>query len=102
MGAITGAGHADSYVMTVSSPTRVLIRAKKRGRSLLDTYLELFDQTGGLIASNDDSGGSTNSSIERDLQPGQYRITVRGYNNTLGAYLISVVALSDSQTSVSH
>ncbi len=98
MGTLTGAGHADSYTMTITAATRVLIRAKKRGVSLLDTYLELFDQSGGLIASNDDSSGTTNSSIERDLQPGQYRIMVRGYNNTLGAYLLSVVVLNESQT----
>lgn len=50
-----------------------------------DTFGELFDSSGGLITSNNDSVGK-NFFINRVLDPGNYYVRVRGFNNAKGLY----------------
>ncbi|NJO40098.1 MAG: hypothetical protein HC865_05355 [Cyanobacteria bacterium RU_5_0] len=57
-----------------------------------DPYLFLLDAQGNVIASDDDSGGNFNSSIEMELpQSGNYMIVVNTYNpNGRGRYRLTV------------
>lgn len=89
-GAITQPGGRDSYTLNIQSSKTVEIRADKTDSSF-DPYLELYNNSGGMIASDDDSGGSLNSKIVTGLAPGIYTIVVRAYNaNILGSYRLSV------------
>lgn len=58
----------------------------------MDTYLELLAPNGALIASNDDSNGSTDSLIYMDSLPsdGTYTIIARGYSGDTGSYSLSL------------
>ena len=57
----------------------------------LDPYLELKDQTGEVIASNDDSGGGLNSRIRHVMQgEGPYTIVAKAYGDSTGEYTLRV------------
>lgn len=57
-----------------------------------DTYLAIFNSDGSLLGENDDTPGSTNSSITMTLPAdGDYLIVVNGYDSSdLGRYLLTV------------
>ncbi|MEN8240883.1 MAG: PPC domain-containing protein, partial [Chloroflexota bacterium] len=58
-----------------------------------DTYLELFDEDGNLIAADDDGGKDHNSMLWNIVLPetGEYSIAARSFNNTAqGAYSLNV------------
>ena len=58
-----------------------------------DTVLEVHDMNGGYLASNDDGpDGGTDSRIETALAPGDYCVTVRGYDDTIGAFDVTLAA----------
>jgi len=44
-----------------------------------DTVLELYDASGTIIVTDDDSGGGLSSRAELSLRPGQYCLAVRGF-----------------------
>jgi hypothetical protein len=60
--------------------------------SQFDNYLELFDPTGELIASNDDSGDNLNAALFDVLlnKTGQHVIKIRGYNGQTGPYAVAL------------
>jgi serine protease Do len=64
---------ADLYPFTLPSDGSVDLRLNS---SEFDAYLVLMDSTGAIIDEDDDSGGSTNSRILRDLPAGTYFIMV--------------------------
>jgi subtilisin family serine protease len=59
----------------------------------LDTFLELYDNTQALIATNDDISASTNqfcSSISRQLTAGTYFVRVRGSGGASGQFRLAI------------
>ncbi|MFC1537709.1 DVUA0089 family protein, partial [Gemmatimonadota bacterium] len=84
-------GHfADDYTFTGSAGDLVVIDLTS---SSFDTYLNLYDQDGSLVAYNDDYGGTMHSLIEDRLPTsGTYTIEVTSYdNNATGDYLITLL-----------
>ncbi len=89
---ITGslaAGARDAYTLTLTAGASLVMDMDS---TAFDTYLELRDLTGLLIAENDDRGdGTLNSRLRIDLPPGRYAIIARGYSTfDSGAYTLSV------------
>ncbi|WP_071675182.1 DVUA0089 family protein [Nioella nitratireducens] len=62
---------------TVSSPATVRVEA--RGQFGGDPLIQLYDQSGILIVTDDDSGGNWNSRAEVQLDPGTYCLATRSY-----------------------
>ena len=109
------------FIVQGTGPKRVIIRAigpelTQFGitNALADTTLELHNQAGAVIATNDDwqttviggiigssqvsdiqnSGGAPTNDLESaiiaDLPPGNYTAIVRGFDNTVGVALVEV------------
>jgi hypothetical protein len=82
--------YADVYRLTVSTTTTVTIDLTS---SALDTFLELRNSAGTLIASDDDSGVGLNSRLTQVLAPGTYYLYASALSAGLtGAYSLSVVS----------
>lgn len=85
-GAIQFAGDYDYFRFTV--PSNQSITANTTGA--IDTFGDLFDVNGSLLASNDDADGinNRNFSITRQLNTGTYYVRVRHYSSIAnsGAY----------------
>jgi|GEM_PF-743988 len=59
--------------------------------SELDPYLDLKDETGEVIASNDDSGGGLNARLRHVMQSGgTYTIVAKAYGESSGEYTLRV------------
>jgi hypothetical protein len=60
--------------------------------SNMDTYLELYDPFGNLLAQDDDSGDGTNARIYVDSLPfnGVYTIVARGFDGDTGSYQLQL------------
>jgi len=87
-GALTEPTTPDEWVFNARAGERVNIVLN----SLFDSYLELFDPDGELLASNDDSGDNLNSALF-DVQlnkTGPYAIIVRGYDGQMGSYALAL------------
>jgi hypothetical protein len=54
--------------------------------SQFDAYLYLLDNSGTVLAQNDDSGGSLNSLIQMQLSPGTYYLGAAAFGGGLGAF----------------
>jgi Tol biopolymer transport system component len=81
-GIISNPEESHYYSFALSSSQTVVVEMGG-----FDTYLELWNEAGTLLASNDDGGTSPwNSRIEQQLGSGNYVITARGYGNQTGAY----------------
>lgn len=76
-GAIQFAGDYDYFRFTV--PSSQNITANTTGAT--DTFGDLFDVNGSLLASNDDANGSLNFSIAIQLNAGTYYVRVRHYSS---------------------
>jgi hypothetical protein len=80
-GVLDPAGDEDFFVL--SAGTGQLLRVDVAAHalnpsSLADTVVSVFDANGGLIAENDDFGGSTDSAIQTTIpKAGQYFIRIR-------------------------
>lgn len=83
-GAIQFAGDYDYFRFTV--PSSQNITANTTGAT--DTFGDLFDVNGSLLASNDDANGSLNFSIAIQLNAGTYYVRVRHYSSSVntGSY----------------
>ena len=104
------------FIVTGSQPKKVIVRAigpslgpSGIGFALADPTLELHDQTGALIASNDNWADSQQAEIEatgippenelesaivRTLNPGAYTAVARGADGGTGTALIEVYDLN--------
>ena len=71
-------GNGYVSLFTVSSPTDVRVEAEARGSG--DPIIDLLDSTGGIILSDDDSGGNASSRGETSLEPGTYCMSMRSYD----------------------
>ena len=118
------------FIVQGTGPKRVIIRAigpelTQFGitNALADTTLELHNQAGAVIATNDDwqttmiggiigssqvsdiqnSGGAPTNDLESaiiaTLPPGRYTAIVRGFDNTVGVALVEVYDLSPDASS---
>ena len=67
-------------LFSVSVPTEARIEAEGRGSG--DPQMELRDEGGAVIASDDDSGGDGASRSELTLQPGRYCLSMRSYDGS--------------------
>lgn len=70
-----GSYHVSNF--TVSQPTPVRVEAQ--GQFGGDPVIELYDQAGTLILTDDDSGGNFASRGELTLNPGTYCLATRSY-----------------------
>lgn len=109
------------FIITGNDPKRVIIRAigPSLGSAavqgaLADPILELRNQAGALLASNDNwrtsqqaeiqastipPGSNAEAAIVRTLAPGSYTTIVRGKNNASGVGLVEVYDLAQSPAS---
>jgi len=104
-GARGSAYYTDIYSFSGTAGQQIFVQVNS---SVFDTYAYLKNNTGTVIASNDDSGGSTNSRIPVTSgyftlpTTGIYTIEVSSYASlNTGAYTLSLVAGSASSSSVS-
>lgn len=72
----------NAYValFSVSSPAEVRLEAQGRGTG--DPVIEILDEAGAVVASDDDSGGNSASRAETTLQPGRYCLSMTSYDGT--------------------
>jgi len=83
------AGDRDVFRFSVTSGGSVTI--SQTGTNGLDTYLRVYNSSGTLVAENDDSGGTLNSSLTAMLTAGQYYISAGSYNDQgTGGYQVNV------------
>lgn len=95
-GAIQYAGDYDCFRFMITSTRN--ITACSTGST--DTFGDLMDSGGNVLASNDDANGSTNFSITRQLNSGSYYVRVRHYSAGVnnGAYQLVLSATSPPVT----
>jgi hypothetical protein len=67
-------------LFSASAPTEVRVEAQGRGSG--DTVIEIRDETGNLVTSDDDSGGNSASRAETSLEPGRYCVTMTSYDGS--------------------
>lgn len=67
-------------LFSVSAPTEVRLEAQGRGSG--DPVIDLRDEAGTIVASDDDSGGNGASRAETQLQPGRYCLSVRSFDGS--------------------
>ena len=65
-------------IFNLSAPTDIRVEAAGRGSG--DPIIDLLDSTGGIILSDDDSGGNAASRAETSLDAGTYCLSVRSYD----------------------
>ena len=73
-------GNQHISLFTLSQPTTVRLEAQGRGAG--DPMIDLYNETGAVIMSDDDSGGMGASRIETDLAAGTYCLAMRSFDNS--------------------
>jgi len=107
-GAGTGQGvleqpgdHDIFQIVVAESGTFVIGATSTDGR--LDTYLRIYDATGNVIAENDDFGGTYDSQLRIDLEPGQYFIDVGAYADWgIGDYRVDLQIVESGSSPVAE
>lgn len=90
-------GQEQSFSFTVGSAQSIQIDVESVDGAI-DSYLELYEQSGREIATNDDGGSGFNSRLVRDLQPGSYRFVARDLgNNSAGSLRVTVQSRGQAQ-----
>ncbi len=67
-------------LFSLSQPAEVRLEAQGRGSG--DPLIELRNEAGDVIGSDDDSGGNSASRLEQGLEPGRYCLSVRSYDGS--------------------
>lgn len=103
-GSIGAVGDNDWIAITLTAGSNTQISLTSTGATGLDTYLELYDSSGTLVAFNDDGGGGLNSMLSfAATTGGTYYINARSYNNaTAGTYQISTAELGGALPTYSY
>ncbi|MDP5361839.1 MAG: ABC transporter substrate-binding protein, partial [Paracoccaceae bacterium] len=65
-------------LFTLTAPTDIRVEAEGRGSG--DPIIDLLDGSGGIILSDDDSGGNAASRAETTLEAGTYCMSMRSYD----------------------
>jgi hypothetical protein len=83
---------ADVYQLSVTDSTQVLSIGAQS--TAFDTFLILMDSKGNILASDDNSGGGTNSLLVQTLDPAVYYIVVKPASDptTAGNYVLTTSA----------
>lgn len=80
--------YTDTYQFTVTAARNVVISLNS---AAFDAYLNLLDENGNNLGSNDDGGGGTNARLSGTIQPGIYRIeATTAEAGMFGAYTLSI------------
>lgn len=89
---LSPAGDEDWFQVNLEEPTEPYILQLATG-SDIDTFMELYDQYGNMIQSDDDSAGNGNARINLTVEKtGTYYLKVRGYDtSTQGDYTLSAL-----------
>ncbi|MBN2628571.1 MAG: PPC domain-containing protein [Spirochaetales bacterium] len=78
----------DVFTFTLTESRNVVLYTE----SQLDTYMDLYDEAGNYITSDDDGGKDSNARLEVYLNPGTYYAEVSPYDNeTMGSYRMIAV-----------
>ncbi|MCY2941241.1 MAG: PPC domain-containing protein, partial [Planctomycetota bacterium] len=92
---IESATDVDVFSFTTNRSGPIQVSVSKAVGSNLDTIISILDASGNVIASNDNSGTSTDSSVVFQVsKKGVYYIQVKGYFGTIGQFDISVTDLT--------
>jgi hypothetical protein len=67
-------------LFSASAPTEVRLEAEGRGAG--DPVIDLRDEAGTIVASDDDSGGEGASRAETLIEPGRYCLSMRSYDGS--------------------
>ncbi len=81
---------ADVYRLQVTTPGNLDIEMDS---DILDAYLELLDDKGNVIDSDDDGGGGTNARLTTPLDPGTYYVVAKPFVSkgyVIGSYTLTV------------
>lgn len=70
----------NEYVSLFSLSQGAEVRVEAEGRGAGDTIIDLLDESGNIILSDDDSGGNAASRAETFLDAGTYCMAVRSYD----------------------
>lgn len=70
----------NEYVSLFSLSETTDVRVEAAGRGAGDPIIDLLDGTGGIILSDDDSGGNAASRAETSLEAGTYCMSMRSYD----------------------
>lgn len=76
--ALVVGGNEYVSLFTLSQATDVRVEAEGRGAG--DPIIDLLDTTGGIVMSDDDSGGNASSRAETYLEAGTYCMSLRSYD----------------------
>ncbi|MEN8895847.1 MAG: PPC domain-containing protein, partial [Yoonia sp.] len=78
----------NAYVGLFSLSDSTPVRIEAAGRGAGDPLIEVFDSTGSIIGSDDDSGGNNAARIEQELAAGDYCVKMTSYEGApLSAFL---------------
>lgn len=78
----------NAYVGLFSLSDSTPVRIEAAGRGAGDPLIEVFDSTGSIIGSDDDSGGNSAARIEQELAAGDYCVKMTSYEGApLSAFL---------------
>ncbi|MCX6616621.1 MAG: pre-peptidase C-terminal domain-containing protein [Acidobacteria bacterium] len=84
--------YADLYQFTLTSSQTLSVAMNS---TVFDTYLRVLDGSGNMLAADDDSGGGTNSLVQRAFAAGTYRIEATSYSSGIGgAYTLALSAVT--------
>jgi hypothetical protein len=81
---------ADLYRLQVSTPGSLHIEMDSDN---LDAYLELLDDQGNVVDTDDDSGGGTNALLSTMVDIGTYYVVAKPFVNqgyVMGSYVLTV------------
>jgi len=90
LGNIGSEDQVNGYTFGIMEPTSLRIRVDTIGGSGLDPIISVTDESGTVVASDDDSGGGVNALIQHNFAAGTYILTVDGYSSTLGEYVLAI------------
>jgi hypothetical protein len=72
----------NEYVALFSLSQPVEVRLEAQGRGSGDPVIELRNEAGDVVGSDDDSGGNSAARLEQGLEPGRYCLLVRSYDGS--------------------
>lgn len=85
-------GEPQQFVMVLSDDQRVQIDMERGDSSSIDPYLELVDEYGVPITTNDDGGQGFNSRITTYLEAGRYGIIASDLgDNSSGGFRLTII-----------
>ncbi len=91
-GTIETAGDADWFAITLTAGSRYIISNTGFGNTIAsDTFLELRDSTGAVIAANNNSGPESNARLAYDITTtGTYYVAASAFESITGDYALTV------------